>query len=278
MTRTRALALLALVALTIAGVACSDDDSVETGDGSPTTGEGAPDDVLISIEVGGGFVPQGTDFASVPTLVLRDGTVITGGASIAIYPGGPVSPVVTGQLGVGAVAALVDAAAEAGLDADALDAGEPGVADAPTTTITVAFADATRTHEVYALGMDDGPGLTDDQRAVRRAVGELVDQVTDAVGTAADQPYEPIGYQVQALPRSPADLEGFDVAPNELAWPFPDLPLSAEGCIDIEGDRVAELTDVLADATQITTWTDAQGALWQLAIRLTLPGDTRCSP
>jgi len=278
MTRTRALALLALIALTVAGLACSDDDSVETGDGSPTTGTGAPDDVVISIEVGGGFVPQGTDFASVPTLVLRDGTVITGGASIAIYPGGPVSPVVTGRLGDDEVAALIDAAAEAGLDADAIDAGQPGVTDVPTTTITVAFADGTRTHDVYALGMDDDPGLTDDQQAVRRAVGELVAEVTGAVGTAADQPYEPVGYQVQAFPRTPADLEGLDVAPNELAWPFPDLPLSAEGCLDIEGDRVAALTDALTDATQITTWTDAQGGLWQLAIRLTLPGDTRCSP
>ena len=141
MTRTRVLTLLALVVMALAGTACSDDDAVETGSGA---GSGAPDDVVISITLGGGFVPYGTDFASVPTLVLRDGTVLIGGATTAIYPGAALSPVVTGAPPDGRLDALLEAAEAAGLDAEQVDAGEPGVTDVPTTTIKVAFAGGTR--------------------------------------------------------------------------------------------------------------------------------------
>lgn len=287
MIRTRFIAVVTLVALAGIVAGCGDDDAVQTGsDKSPGTtedhsrsGHTAPDDVVISISVAGGFVPRGADFAAVPTLVLRDGTVITGGASTAIYPGGPVPPVVTGHVAREEVEALIEAAAEAGLDAQPVDAGQPGITDVPTTTIRVDFQGTTRAHEIYGLGVGDhSPGLTRSQNDLRLAVAGFVTKVTDAVGAAAEESYEPVGYQVLAFPVTPADMEGLEVAPNELAWPLAELPLPEQGCIDVEGPRAAVLTEALGEATQITVWRDGAGRTWQLAVRLRLPGDVGCNP
>jgi hypothetical protein len=274
----RTLMLLALPALALGGVACSDDDSVDTG-ASPV-GDGDPSDVVISISSGGGFVPFGVDFAAVPTVVQRDGTVLTGGAVIAIYPGPALSPVSTGTLSGDALAELLEAAEEAGLESDALDFGEPGVSDSPTTTITVEIDGGTYTHEAYALGfgedMGGDLGLSEEQLDLRAAVQDFVGEVSDAVTTAATDTYEPTAYQVLALPVDPADLAGSEPAPNELAWPLADVALAEGACIDITGDDATAFAALLPDATQITIWRDAAGATWQLATRAVLPGDDPC--
>ena len=180
-------------------------------------------DVAIEIRVGGGFVPQGLDFSSVPTIVLADGRAFIAGAQTMQYPGPALSPVGTGRLGAGAVQQLLDAAKAAGLDGRTTDFGQPSVADAATTTIRVAIDGREHTTAVYALDLAEGGGVSRAQAANRQRVSTFVDQVGDVVGRAATTPLQPTGYEVLGFESSPAAPQAGEPAPNDLDWPFPEL-------------------------------------------------------
>jgi hypothetical protein len=283
----RATAALSVLLLVVVGAACgNDDDPVATG-GPPATGE--PTDVILRITTGGGFVPYGYDFATVPTIVQRDGTVLVGGAVTMQYPGAALTPVVTGKLAAADLQHLLDAARDAGLDQAELDAGQPGITDNPTTTIVVELDGKQHEHAVYALGFggaeDAGggggdTGLTAEQVAVRTAVQGFVSEVSDKVTAAADEPFVPTGYQVIAQPVDPAAPPPEEPLPNDLDWPFADLTLPSPdqgGCLDVDGARTAPFAELLAKATQITIWHTADGGTFHLSVRATLPGDDACS-
>lgn len=280
MRRTVALVLL----LGLLGIAACGDDSepVDTGQepgGSP--------EVAIRVSVGGGFVPRGADFMSVPTVVLSDGKVFAPGAMTLQYPGPPVLPVLTGTLPSAEVDGLLAAARAAGLDRDDVDYGRPNVSDAGTTTITVVLDGEEHVTEVYALGLDgptgpgdgqDMSGLTDEQREARAVVDEFVTAVADQVDPAATATFDPTGYQVLSFESEPASSFTDEPRPNELAWPasIPSSGLGRSGCFELSGDHAAAFTAALADATSITVWRDPSGATWQLAVRATVPGDDPC--
>jgi hypothetical protein len=278
--RRPVLAVL-LFALLLAGTAsCGDDAEVRTGDQPPgsTDGHGAGDPQLaISIEVGGGFAPYGSDFLSPPTVVLDDGTVFTGGATIAIYPGPAISPVLTGSIDGDELRALLDEAGAAGLTADGeLDTGQPGITDMASTTITVRVDGTTFEHSIYALSgaPDMGPelGLTRPQLELREQLATFVQHVTDAAAGSATDPYPPTAYEVLA---SPASGEDPQVEPNHLDWPLA-APIEAGACQRVEGDDAAALAPILAKATEITVWTDpGTGDRYQLRFRAVLPGVER---
>jgi hypothetical protein len=249
------------------------------GGGSPTTKPaatppaGAGGAVAVDITQGGGFAPQGTDFRSVPTIVLADGRVFTGGATTMQYPGPPLAPVSTGTVGGGAVADLVQAAKAAQLDRE-VDFGSPGVADATSTTIRVSIDGKLRTTSVYALDVD-GPGLSAAQQAARKRVADFVAHVGDVVGAAATSSLQPTGYEVLGFPFDASQAGEDQPAPNHLDWPFADLALDPSACARITGDRVPAFVKLLQQATQITVW-HAGGATYRLSIRATLPGRTAC--
>lgn len=272
----RTLALLAVPLLALTAVACgSDDDPVEAG-GDPAP----PGRPVLTIAVGGGYVPFGYDFAAVPLVIEADGDVLTGGAITLEYPGPPVLPVVTGHLDEATVARLLRHARDAGLAAEELDAGQPGVTDQPSTTISVVLDGVLRTHSIYALdfGLEDpDPSLSADQLAVRRQVNDLVGDVRDAVTAAAVDLYEPTAYQVLAAASAPAADSTEEPRPNEVAWPFADLALDEATCVDVPPARADQLRQALAGASAATVWRDAAGATWRLSVRALLPGDEPCT-
>ena len=189
---------------------------------------------VIRISVGGGFSPYGADFAAVPTLVLADGTVFTGGATTMQYPGPAISPVSTGRLSSTQVASLLDAAKAAGLTTKR-DYGQPGITDVGTTTITVVLDGTTYTAAVYALGYEDGAGgLAAEQRAAREKVSVFVGKVGDAVSAAATGTFAPTAYQVLSTPSQPTSSYP-DPKPNTLDWPFSAKPLVEGPCRDLTG-------------------------------------------
>ena len=278
-----ALLLLPVLVLT----ACGDDAEVETGDdpgatdaGSTDGGDGDSTQIAISIEVGGGFVPYGYDFAAVPTVIQDNGTAFTGGAMTMIYPGPALAPVSTGVVPSDVVAALLDEAEEIGLaTADELDTGEPGVTDTPTTTITVRVGGQRYEHGVYALGFGEQPGegggLSDDQIELRSSISAFVQHVNDAAGAAATEPYDAVAYDI--LPQPLADAGAVeDVTPNQLDWPL-SFPLHEDGsCMRLEGDDAASFAALLPEATQITEWTDrSNGATFRITARAVIPGFER---
>jgi hypothetical protein len=275
----RAVVLLVLPLLLVA--ACGDDSGqVASGGGSSTTTTGprtpppegtAP--IAVDISVGGGFAPQGTDFASVPTIVMADGQVLAAGATTLQYPGPPLAPVATGRISAAAVAELERAAASAGLDRT-VDYGTPPVADATTTIVRVAIDGAVHTATVYAMDLD-GMGLSQEQRAARARVSDFVAHVADVVGAAATSSLRPTGYEVLGFRLEGSTGEEGQPAPNHLDWPFADLALDPSTCARISGDRVPTFAALLERATQITVW-HAGGATYRLSIRATLPGRAEC--
>jgi hypothetical protein len=283
----RALVVLPALLLALASAACGDDQKVASdGSTTSTTGPAVPGraaDVVLAITSGGGFVPFGTDFANVPLKVQRDGTVYTGGAVRAIYPGPALTPVMTGRVSVSELAHVLDEAKAAGLAEERLDAGEPGVTDMPTTTITVELDGQVHEHAVYALDFGTDPtmgapsGLTPAQSDVRAKLSAFQTEVADLVLRTADQPYVPTAYQVLASIADPAAGTS-DVTPNELTWPVADVALVEGRCVDVDAAHAPALADLLDQATQITIWHDDTGAAWHLVVRATLPGDEPCDP
>jgi hypothetical protein len=292
----RLLVVLTALAVALVSVGCSDDDAdVDTGD-RPTDDGGTTDDggdpvddpaddpappgAVIAIRSGGGFVPFGTDFAYVPTVILADGTAFTGGAVPAIFPGPALNPVSTGTVPVDELAELLERADEAGLLDGAIDFGQPGVTDLPTTSITLVVDGQTYSHDIYALGVEQGGlgdevGLSADQIDLRRFAASFLEEVSALVSSEADQIYEPEAYQVLSLEVDPSQV-GADVPPNELDWPFADIALGQAECADVEGDDAATFRELLTQATQITIWRDAAGGTYQLTVRARLPFDDTC--
>lgn len=250
-----------------------------SGGGSGPTGQPAPSGrATIRITVGGGFVPAGYDFTTVPTVVQPDGTSFAPGAMTMQYPGPAVTPVMTGRLSAATLEGLVQRAKAAHLDQAGREFGQPGVTDMPSTTITVVIDGKAHTTSVYALGFDDpaASGVTPAQRQARTEVQGFVTAVGDAVGAAATTTYQPTAYQVLSLPTEPASAATEEPKPNELDWPIAGRPLGENTCLDLAGADATALAKALPKATSITVWRNG-GGHWHVFVRAALPGDEPCA-
>lgn len=286
----RLLALLALPILVLA--ACgNDDEGVRTQpgdtDGTDATGGdatpppdgpepgGGPDGLVLSIELAGGFTTPEMTFRQTPmTVVYDDGSTVTQGAVMAIYPGPAVLPLVAGRVGDDDLARIVELAEEAGLLGGQPDLGSPPVADVPDTRITVVAGGEAHTTVVPAQGFDDaGPGVSDEQAEARARIARFLAEVSGIVtaGETSDM-VRPDRYRV--LPVRPGPDEVPDVEPNRLDWPL-DVALVEGECTPVTGDDVAALEATLDQATEITLWADG-GTQWRLAIRPVLSHEPDC--
>lgn len=300
--RGRLLALLFAIAL-VAGACFGGGGGEEVQTGSQPGG--GQDPLFVSIEVGGGFVPRGTDFRQPPNAaVYSDGRAFSPGAITLQYPGPAVLPVFEGRLTQAQIDEILSAAEEAGLaDDEEQDYGEPPVADAPTTTITVVANGRTHVTSVYALGVSEGPeggpegppegepgraperapagsGNKSDTEA-RREVSEFVEKVTGMVMATQQDHFVPDRYRV--LPFGNNGGGGGEPAPDETGiepqvkdWPFPDLALTENECVAIVGDKTPRFAEELNQANQITRWRTASGEEYELAVRPTLPHEPDC--
>lgn len=287
MTRsTRALlALLAVVALVAAG--CGDDETdVSAGDGGSGDGGGgeglAADQPLVVVDVSGGFVPVETAFRSLPTLVVYgDGRVVEQGAQILIYPGPALPALFESRLDETGLATVRAALREAGLDRAGVDYGQPPVADAPTTTVTVTLDGTTYTHVADALGIGADPSLTEQQQADRAALAEAVATLTDLRSlVGAEHLSEPAPFAADRVRLwvRPADEAGpvpDDVPPTTVPWPVDAVTLEATPCLAVEGEAAAAVLAALADANELTRFETADGT-WAVTARPVLPHEPTC--
>ena len=280
----------------------SDEAPADPGPGGVPAGVGAP---VVQVWSGGGFVPVGWDFSQVPELtVYEDGTIITPGPQIRIYPGPLLPYVLVSQLDAADVEAIVAAARAAGLLTAAPDYGMPGVADLPTTHIAITVDGVTYEHAAYALGYVSGEGmdgagvdgagmdgegvdgagvppavvsgLTEEQVAARTVLAEFLTQVNGiALAEADTTEYAPTAVAMFAWA-----LEGSDAATQPEAevvpWPI-DTPLAdAHECTVIDGDAASVLLTALGTATQ-TTYFEQDGVTYQAWVRPLLPHETSCA-
>ena len=280
----------ALVAATLV-TACGDDaQSVDTG--APGVGAGdegsdlGSDDVVVSVEVVGAFTTAEMAFQTLPSVVVySDGTRLSPGAQIAIYPGPALPAIQQGQLSDDDVATIVDAAREAGLDANDVDYGEPPVADAGDTVVTVTIDGETYTHTATALGLVDEPGvvdlggsvLTDEQIANRAALAGFVDEVSSIPAGEGDL-YEADRYRLWVQPAAEVDTGRVDednIEPKTVEWTVDDVVLAASDCLPVEGDAAAEVAALLAGTDSLTRFDDG-GTTWAVVARPVLPHEPTC--
>ena len=288
--KARFLALAAALALGL--VACGD-QTVSTGGSTPgstaATADGQitystdPTALLLRIDVSGGFVPVETIFTSLPQMsVYGDGTVITQGPQITIYPGPAVPNLLVRTLDEEGIETLLETALDAALVGPAPDYGQPPIADAPDTVVTINVNRQTYEHRANALG-DFGTGdmgLTKAQADARKALAGFVSSSTDLatlVGSdhiTVEKPYEITGWRVRATVAD--SLPTGEPAPTVTPWPVVSFALASIGeCRAVTGDQASEVTAAMQQANQLTYFAEG-GVTYQVLARPLLPDETGC--
>ena len=289
--------LLLLVFAAALGLSACADEPLPTGDGaSPTDGPSIPTDgVVLRVANEGGFVPAGFPLLDVPAFTLyADGTLITPGAQIQIYPGPALPAIVERDVDEAAIRAIVDRALEAGLgegDLDLSDTGDVAIADASTAVFTLTVDGETSTAKVYALGFEGEPaimpGLSEQELEIRRDLAALAADLSDLSWVEAQG--GSIGKERMYEGGSARLLIGPVVDDPELpqepvAWPL-DMRLKTLGdpvawdertrCAVVKGEGWTELGDAAERANQLTPWVD--GATERsIAFRPLLPDEAGC--
>ncbi len=164
--------LVALLLLSVSMAGCGATTSHPTG-GS---------DLVLRIDVGGGFVPVEYNLTQTPTFSLfGDGRVIVTGPMIEIWPQPAMPNLQQTIISQETMDKLLSAAKEAGLFANDVDYGIPGITDVATTTITINADGKSYESNIYALGFGEtfeqdlgesasDLGLTPEQMEARSAV------------------------------------------------------------------------------------------------------------
>ncbi len=242
--------------------------------------------LVLRVESVGGLIAPGFARAQLPSVsVFADGRIIVPGAVPMIYPGPLVMPLFVRSVGTAGAAAILKTAKEAGL-ANA-DATYPalGVADMPSTVITVVH-DGTRTKTTFgALSAGAPQNGPPSEAALRSAALALIDHLTTEDAhwgpSTASVPFEPTGYRVWVTPGAPQASDP-SLQRQPVAWPL-SSPLASFGAPDpsqnqptrvgdVVGTDAGLLGPVVTTATQITPFSSA-GAVYTLVVRPLLPDE-----
>ena len=282
--RNRAL-LVPLLALTLLAVGCG--RLTDAGDGGGIEHPTGPNELVLRMDIGGGFVPVEYALAQFPQWSLfGDGRLITEGPQIEIYPGPALPSLQVQTLTDDGVQAILKAARESGLMGPDRSHDYPCIADAPTTTFTV-YADGAR-HVVsaYALGIGEGACQGADTEARAKLVAfqaTLTDlQSWLPAGSVSDQlPFEFDEMRVVVQPYSASPEPGLEQ--NPIDWPLE--PLSAFGLPDptfsdfrcgvVSGADFAKLLPDAQRANELTPWR-SDGERYGLIFRPLLPDEHTC--
>ena len=282
--RNRAL-LVPLLALTLLAVGCG--RLTDAGDAGGIEHPTGPNELVLRMDIGGGFVPVGYALAQIPQWSLfGDGRLITEGPQIEIYPGPALPSLQVQTLTEDGVQAILEAAREAGLIGPDRTYDYPCVADAPTTTFTLYAGEAKHVVSAYALGIGEGACQGADTEA-RATLAAFQAKLTDLAswlpaGSVGDQlPFEFDEMRVFVQPYSASPEPGLEQ--NPVDWPLE--PLSAFGrpdprfsdfrCGVVSG---ADFANVLPDAqraNQLTPWR-SDGERYGLIFRPLLPDEHTC--
>ena len=250
------------------------------------------DQLVLRVELVGGFVAPDTTFARMPSFTLMgDGTAIETGAQTEIYPGQALPPLIARTISEDGIQVILGAAIAAGLDRDATvgDLGSVGVSDMPTTVFTLSANGETHRVEAYALGMsgDERPdGMSQGTWAARQALSSFEERLgrlpawlpEGSIG--AETPYD--------APAAALLVRGYQGDPglteNPVAWPL-GTGLAGFGSVDPSGGdgRCGTLTGsdwrvllpAAQDANTLTPWT-SDGRRYAIVFRPLLPDQHDC--
>jgi hypothetical protein len=295
----RPAGLLAPLALGILVAACSGGASATPSTPSSAPSPGLPTPGPAGVVIHASWtqaLPPRFMFGNLPVLVVTtDGRVLTPGPMLEIYPGPLVAPIVERTISPKGVAALLQAAKDAGILGPGSDftggAMPPGAAAARLQIVVDGV-----THDLVgdANAVAPCPPTEACPEAVPgtpAAFARFWYRLLDMAGwlepeLGAEQAHVPASYAVIVGP-PPEPWPG--AAP--IVWPVPDPALGAFGapvrgepgtrCGIATGDLAAELRPAFAGATQLTQFvaTASASSTHGLTVRALLPGDADpCAP
>jgi hypothetical protein len=239
----------------------------------------AADQLVVKIELVGGFVGPATLIGRYPTLALYgDGRLITQGAVDMIYPGPALPSLLVTQLTPAGVVQVLEWATEAGLAGPDRTLGEP-VPDLPAEVFTVVRGTSVHTTSVLGLSSTD-PDIAAAHDFESRLLAVRNNLPNDVVGP--DQPYEWDRLQIMATPTTPDDLPDPQLV-TIVDWPLAPLatigaawPLGSDSrCALVEGADLATLRPLLDTANQATLW-KSDGQTYAVVLHPLLPDGVAC--
>jgi hypothetical protein len=243
-----------------------------------------PTTIALRVEYRGGFVPAETIPSRIPLFsIYADGRAVTEGPVTMIYPGPALPNLQEIKISEARVRELTAEAVAAGVKSG-VDFGTPGVADIPSTRISVVTAGGEQVVEVMALNeaRPDDASLTAAQQAARKKLSAFVKSLHDLFAQAAGPAAKPYQAERVAVLASPYQDSGDGLAGAPVKWPAAELPgafLNEElriNCLTVEGTAKDEVLAAAAKGNERTPWESA-GKKWQIKFRPLLPDEKECA-
>jgi hypothetical protein len=268
-----------LVALLAAGCA---QRSASGGTPPPSGGH----DLILRIDVGGGFLAPQAQLRQVPPFALyADGRLIVPGPQIEIYPGPALPNLQVRKVSQGGIQAIVAVAQAAGLLGPDRHYDAIRVADAPTTTFTLVASGARHVVSVQALGTPPAQGATPQETDARRKLTDLQSKLTDletllqAGSLGPEEPFVTDELRVYVSRYQPPQ----DLMQKTIDWPLGSFkglrPLPDNGeirCGTVSGPDLKSVLTAAGRANELTPW-GADGERWTVVFRPLLPDESDCA-
>ncbi len=231
-------------------------------------------------------IPPVNLFAVPPTATITgDGQYLVQGAVPAIYPGPLVMPLFGRQVSDAGRAQILAWADELGLLSGQTDfTGDGGLPGGITGKIelTVDGRLVALTGLPDAASPDPKPGSPEAFGELWRRISSLPQTLPGELGP--EQPYTPTAYAI-LVGQPPAPQDGMTT--SLMDWPL-DTPLATFGgpvannsarCGLVEGEDAATLTPALAQANQLTMWTQDPefSVAYGLTVRPIVAGENPCA-
>jgi hypothetical protein len=247
-------------------------------------------DVLIRVAYEGGFVALEWTYRSIPSFSLYgDGTLVLPGAQMELYPGPALPAISTRTVTEAGIQATLEEVIHSiqGVPDQMLDMGSVGIADAPTTVITIHAGDVDRTIKAYALSeLSERPqNMSEEEFRARQQLAELVTKL-DGLGTwlpngslGTETMYGGSGARIYV-----SEYRKVDLPQDPISWPLEtkldrfgevETALNTYRCGVVEGAEWASLREAAARANELTPWTES-GARFSILFRPLLPDESSC--
>jgi hypothetical protein len=246
--------------------------------------------VLVRVAFEGGFVPLEWTYRSLPTFSLYgDGRLVLPGVQMEIYPGPALPAISTRTITEEGIQTTLEEALGSiqGVPDEMLDMGSVGLADVPTTVITIRAGDVDRTIKVYGLSeLTERPQHMSAEEFQAR--GQLQRLVTKLEGLTTWLPDGSLGpetsYAASGARLFVSEYRKVDLPQEPITWPLQeDLDRFGEAAIGsetyrcgiVEGTEWTTLREPASQANELTPWTES-GARFSILFRPLLPDETGC--
>jgi hypothetical protein len=265
------------------------DAPADPGAGSGIDHSTAGHDVLVRVAFEGGFTTLEWTLTSLPSFSLYgDGTLVLPGAQIELYPGPALPAISTRTVTEGGIQAMLEEVLRSidGVPDEMLDMGSVGLADVPTTVITIRAGDVDRTIKVYGLSeLTERPQHMSDEEFQAR--GRLQQLVTKLEGLATWLPDGSLGtetsYEGSGARLFVSEYRKVDLPQEPITWPLQedldrfgdDAVSDTYRCGIVEGAEWTTLREAASQANELTPWS-ASDARFSILFRPLLPDESGC--